>query len=187
MDIKIGRILIWACLILLIACSKDYELRPCSLYITDSKPCTDSLAEIRKNSYNARTLDLQFVIKNNTGKSLCIPIKTVNPSNISVCLTNEQDTIIPKFTVKKVPYNTNIINEGDSIRLFVKLYRFPDWQSDWCNVNTDVKQIISMLRISYHGGDCSDTSTDKVVLKFDEIQSNYTLYVIPPGAIIDEM
>lgn len=188
MDNKMGIITCFV-LIIMCACDNTYKLKTKSLYITDSKPCTDSLYEVWNHSYNGRQIELQFVVENSTNKKLYLPLSTwykKSTDSISVCLTNGKEKIVPYFSVKKVPYDSDIINVNDSMRIFIRICRFPEWQEKWCNANTNIHDIISMLRVSYYSNDSPMKHIEKKAkIEFDKVITKYSLFEIPSGGNID--
>lgn len=175
---KISVIIGVAFQLLLVACNSNntYTLTPKSLYIKDSKPCTDSLYEVWGRSYNGREIEFQFVVNNNTDEKLYLPLSAWNRKNtdsISVCFINGTEKIVPYFSVKKVPFDSDFINANDSMRIFVKLYGFPEWQKDWCNVNLEIEDIISKLRITYYSGStCSKEVIKKLLSNLMKLLQN---------------
>lgn len=173
---------------LLVACNNTFTLTPKSLYITDSKPCTDSLYEVWNHSYNGREIRLQFVIENSTDEKLYLPLSTwyrKKTDSISVCFTNGKEEIVPYFSVKKIPYNSDFINAHDSIRIFIKLCRFPEWQKDWCNANSNIEEIIPKLRIKHFSSNNQSKKIKKAIIRFDNVITKYIIYEIPSGGNID--
>lgn len=174
-----------------VACNSIYNLTPKILYVKDSKPCTDSLYEVWGHYYNAREIELQFVVKNRTGEDLYLPLSThlfPKDDSISVCLSNGQECITPVYYIKKVPYDSDIIRANESMRIIIKILSFPEWQRDWCNVSMDIEEIISKLKITYKSNkDYPDKTLKKANLIFDEKITDYTIYEIPSGRSIDIM
>lgn len=187
---NICRILLFAIFSCFIACNRNEEVRPELLCIKDSKPCTDSLVKVR-GGYNERFLELVYSVKNSTDKKLYLPIRAYLfndsiKSTISVYLENQNDTIKPIFRINKIPYNKDVIDAGDSMLIFVRLYNFPSWQKKWCNVNTDAEDIVSKLRLRYVRSDKDVNNTAKrISITFDDNPKNYKHYVIPRGSSID--
>lgn len=174
-----------------VACNNIYNLTPKILYVKDSKPCTDSLYEVWGHYYNARTIELQFIVKNCSGEDLYLPLSTYltpKDGSIYVCLSNGQECITPNYSIKKVPYDSDIISANDSMRIFIKILSFPKWQRDWCNVGMDIEEIMSKLKITYKNNkDYPEKTPKKANLIFDEKFTDYAIYEIPSGGSIDEM
>ena len=191
MDISINKILLFAIFFCIIACNSNEEVSSKLLCITDSKPCTDSLYETQRSSYNARYIKFVYVVKNNTQRKLYLPIRTdlfndtIN-STISACLVNKDDTIKPIYKISKIPYNKDVINEGDSMLIYVEFYHFYKWQRKWCNVNTGAKDILNMLRLKYIKSDKDvNNSVKRADIIFESTPQKYLHYEVKRGSSID--
>lgn len=193
MDMHINKryFLLFFCLCM-ISCNNDKKLCSRIISVTDNKPYADSLYENNESSYNARKIDFLYVVKNNTGKKIYLPIHTSYNdklhSYVSAQLINGKDTITPLYSIDKVPYKSDIINAGDSMLIFVRLYQFYRWQTQWCNVNTDIRDILSMIRLNYHKSQADiNKELKNVDLEFETDYQKIIFYEIQPGTNTDEL
>lgn len=169
----------------IVGCQTEYKTNAKFVCVTDSKPCTDSLYEIEGRHYNGRNIQFRYLIKNDTQESMYIPIRTRNNENhssVKILLVNEKDTIVPKYEIKKIPFDSDIINVGDSMWINIEIFRFPDWQNDKITVNTDVHDIVNMLRVEY----IKDVKDKKIGfnqydVKFEQNHPNVNYFEIPRG------
>lgn len=164
--------------------------------VTDSKPCTDSLyIEWTKErdcpkTVNPRFIELLYVIKNFSSETIYVPLKgwndSVVESSIIVDLIDENKTIKPIVNIKKIPYDSNYINPGDSMIVFVELNHFDKWASKRINTNTDIDTILSIMRLQYSKSIIDKKDGYEIPnIKFDN-KPQYN-YVIPRGASIDAL
>lgn len=185
------KLVIFMALLSIVACAdyRCYELSSELVCVTDSRPCTDSLFDIEK-TYNAREIELQYVVRNNTGEDVCLPLRSLScdshGSYISAELVDGSDTIRPTFHVMASSDKTGVIRAGDSLNIAVRLFCFPDWGNENCNVETDVKDIVSRLRLEYHRDD-ADACKPAVpaTLSFPVNPATFSLKLIPRGASMD--
>lgn len=189
---RVKNILFFVLMACIISCQTEYKTKARFICVTDSKPCTDSLYEIEGHHYNGRNIKFRYLVKNDTPENIYLPIRTWSnknvSSNIKIFLVNGKDTIVPKYDIKKIPFNSDIINAGDSMWIDIEIFRFPDWQNDKITVNADVHDIVNMLKVEY----CKDprdknTQVNHYDLEFEKSHQNVIYYVIPPGCNIDPL
>lgn len=180
------KILLLLFAILTISCENRYVINAKMICVEDSKPCTDSLYEIEGRRYNGRTLDFTYLIKNEMNEKLFIPINTryrnTVLSHIKVYFIDNNDTIVPDYEIKKVPYNSEIINPNDSMWIIIHIFRIPDWQRGSITVNTNIHDIVRKLNIEY----CEDSKDDTTLLKrpkliFEKVDKEVKYYELPRG------
>lgn len=190
--VGIKKVLFFVLMACIISCQTKYETNARFVCVIDSKPCTDSLYEIEGRYYNGRTIQFRYLIKNDTPESIYIPIRARShknvSSNIKIFLVNENDTIVPKYGITKIPFDSDIINAGDSMWINIEIFRFPDWQNANITVNTDVHDIANMLRVEY----CKDVKDrnpqfNQYDLEFELNHPNVNYFEIPRGSNIYPM
>jgi hypothetical protein len=190
--VVIKKVLFFVLMACIISCQTKYETNARFVCVIDSKPCTDSLYEIEGRYYNGRTIKFRYLIINDTPESVYLPIKTrsndIVSSHINVFFANGHDTIVPKYDITKVPFNSDIIEADDSMWVDVEIFRFPDWQNANITVNTDVHDIANMLRVEY----CKDVKDrnpqfNQYDLDFEQNHPNVNYFEIPRGSNIYPM
>ena len=187
------RILLYAMTIyMFISCHEENTLNAKFVRVDDSKPCTDSLYEVNDKIYNARKLDFTFLVKNNTYREFFVPIRTLSDesvySYVKVFFVDKGETIIPKYEIKKIPYDSNIVNPNDSMWIIVHVFRIPDWQKGNITVNTSVFDMVDKLRVEY----CKNPKDNSSSLKqsdlfFEKKSPNVEYYELPRGGVVDPM
>ena len=127
------------------------------LCVTDSKPYTDSIyAERLKEGYaiNKRVIELQYIIHNYTNDEIYLPIRTWTDSTansfINVFFIDKKDTIYPVSYIKKVPFDSNFIIKGDSMRILIEIRDFEKWSKKGVDLDTSVDSLINRIHLEYH-------------------------------------
>lgn len=125
--------------------------------MTDSKPYTDSIyAERLKEGYaiNKRVIELQYIIHNYTNDEIYLPIRTWTDSTansfINVFFIDKKDTIYPVSYIKKVPFDSNFIIKGDSMRILIEIRDFEKWSKKGVDLDTSVDSLINRIHLEYH-------------------------------------
>lgn len=169
--------------ICMIGCRKDQVYTMRCLRITDYKPYSDSLYKA-KGGYNVRKIQFYYSLPNYSNKPVYVPIRTWFRKNVSseikVFFVDNTDTVIPHYSIDKVPCNSNIINANDSMLVMIKIFHFPDWQTKWINADSSLETVIKKLRLKYviHHDDLKP-DLRPIKIKFET--SPLFIDVIPPG------
>ena len=169
--------------ICMIGCRKDQVYTMRCLRITDYKPYSDSLYKA-KGGYNVREIQFYYSLPNHSNKPIYVPLRTWFRKNVSseikVFFVDNTDTVIPHYSIDKVPCNSNIINANDSMLVMIKIFHFPDWQTKWINADSSLDTVIKKLRLEYviHNDDLKP-DLRPIKIKFET--SPLFIDVIPPG------
>lgn len=169
--------------ICMIGCRKDQVYTMRCLRITDYKPYSDSLYKA-KGGYNVRKIQFYYSLPNHSNKPIYVPLRTWFRKNVSseikVFFVDNTDTVIPHYSIDKVPCNSNIINANDSMLVMIKIFHFPDWQTKWINADSSLDTVIKKLRLEYviHNDDLKP-DLRPIKIKFET--SPLFIDVIPPG------
>ena len=169
--------------ICMIGCRKDQVYTMRCLRITDYKPFSDSLYKA-KGGYNVRKIQFYYSLPNHSNKPIYVPLKTWFRKNVSseikVFFVDNTDTVIPHYSIDKVPCNSNIINANDSMLVMINIFHFPDWQTKWINADSSLETVIKKLRLKYviHHDDLKP-DLRPIKMKFET--SPLFIDVIPPG------
>lgn len=169
--------------ICMIGCRKDQVYTMRCLRITDYKPFSDSLYKA-KGGYNVRKIKFYYSLPNYSNKPIYVPLRTWFRKNVSseikVFFVDNTDTVIPHYSIDKVPCNSNIINANDSMLVMIKIFHFPDWQTKWINADSSLDTVIKKLRLEYviHHDDLKP-DLRPIKMKFET--SPQFIDVIPPG------
>ena len=169
--------------ICMIGCRKDPAYTMRCLRITDYKPYSDSLYKA-KGGYNVRKIQFYYSLPNHSNKPIYVPLRTWFRKNVSseikVFFVDNTDTVIPHYSIDKVPCNSNIINANDSMLVMIKIFHFPDWQTKWINADSSLDTVIKKLRLEYviHHDDLKP-DLRPIKIKFET--SPLFIDVIPPG------
>ena len=169
--------------ICMIGCRKDQVYTMRCLRITDYKPFSDSLYKA-KGGYNVRKIQFYYTLPNPPNKPIYVPLRTWFRKNVSseikVFFVDNTDTVIPHYSIDKVPCNSNIINANDSILVMINIFHFPDWQTKWINADSSLETVIKKLRLKYviHHDDLKP-DLRPIKIKFET--SPQFIDVIPPG------
>lgn len=161
--------------------------------LIDTKPCTDSinLENMEFCVFNKRRIVLKFLIHNNLGKDIYLPIRsffggytdTVN-TNIKVYFVNGKDTLFPYCSIGRIPSRETIIYKGDSIRLKIEIGCFQEWGNEEVGVKTDIRTLISKLHLEYcKSSDDIYENYDPPIIKFDTIPNVY--YEVQRGGTLE--
>jgi len=126
------------------------------LSVTDSRPCSDSLyAEWtgHGNIINPRYIEFQYVIHNYTDEKMFLPVQTWSDSTVEssiiVYFIDKTDTIYPHYFVKKSPYNSNYLCQGDSMTLFITINQFEKWSEKGIGVSTSLDTLLNKVHLEY--------------------------------------
>lgn len=169
--------------ICMIGCRKEQVYTMRCLRITDYKPYSDSLYKA-KGGYNVRKIQFYYSLPNSSNKPVYVPIRAMwhedVSSEIKVFFVDNTDTVIPQYSIDKVPYNSDIINANDSMLVMIKIFHFPDWQTKWINADSSLETVIKKLRLKYviHNDDLKP-DLRPIKMKFET--SPLFIDVIPPG------
>ena len=169
--------------ICMIGCRKDQVYTMRCLRITDYKPFSDSLYKA-EGGYNVRKIQFYYSLPNHSNKPIYVPLRTWFRKNVSseikVFFVDNTDTVIPHYSIDKVPCNSNIINANDSMLVMIKIFHFPDWQTKWINADSSLETVIKKLRLKYviHHDDLKP-DLRPIKMKFET--SPQFIDVIPPG------
>ena len=169
--------------ICMIGCRKDQVYTMRCLRITDYKPYSDSLYKA-EGGYNVRKIQFYYSLPNHSNKPIYVPLRTWFRKNVSseikVFFVDNTDTVIPHYSIDKVPCNSNIINANDSMLVMIKIFHFPDWQTKWINADSSLDTVIKKLRLEYviHNDDLKP-DLRPIKIKFET--SPLFIDVIPPG------
>ena len=169
--------------ICMIGCRKDQVYTMRCLRITDYKPYSDSLYKA-KGGYNVRKIQFYYSLPNHSNKPIYVPLRTWFRKNVSseikVFFVDNTDTVIPHYSIDKVPCNSNIINANDSMLVMINIFHFPDWQTKWINADSSLETVIKKLRLKYviHNDDLKP-DLRPIKMKFET--SPLFIDVIPPG------
>ena len=169
--------------ICMIGCRKDQVYTMRCLRITDYKPYSDSLYKA-EGGYNVREIKFYYSLPNHSNKPIYVPLRTWFRKNVSseikVFFVDNTDTVIPHYSIDKVPYNSDIINANDSMLVMIKIFHFPDWQTKWINADSSLETVIKKLRLKYviHHDDLKP-DLRPIKMKFET--SPQFIDVIPPG------
>ena len=169
--------------ICMIGCRKEQVYTMRCLRITDYKPYSDSLYKA-KGGYNVRKIQFYYSLPNYSNKPVYVPIRTWFRKNVSseikVFFVDNTDTVIPHYSIDKVPCNSNIINANDSMLVMINIFHFPDWQTKWINADSSLETVIKKLRLKYviHNDDLKP-DLRPIKMKFET--SPQFIDVIPPG------
>lgn len=169
--------------ICMIGCRKDQVYTMRCLRITDYKPYSDSLYKA-KGGYNVRKIQFYYSLPNHSNKPIYVPLRTWFRKNMSseikVFFVDNTDTVIPHYSIDKVPCNSNIINANDSMLVMIEIFHFPDWQTKWINADSSLDTVIKKLRLEYviHNDDLKP-DLRPIKMKFET--SPLFIDVIPPG------
>ena len=169
--------------ICMIGCRKDQVYTMRCLRITDYKPFSDSLYKA-KGGYNVRKIQFYYSLPNHSNKPIYVPLRTWFRKNVSseikVFFVDNTDTVIPHYSIDKVPCNSNIINANDSMLVMINIFHFPDWQTKWINADSSLETVIKKLRLKYviHNDDLKP-DLRPIKMKFET--SPLFIDVIPPG------
>lgn len=169
--------------ICMIGCRKDQVYTMRCLRITDYKPYSDSLYKA-KGGYNVRKIQFYYSLPNHSNKPIYVPLRTWFRKNMSseikVFFVDNTDTVIPHYSIDKVPCNSDIINANDSMLVMIKIFHFPDWQTKWINADSSLDTVIKKLRLEYviHHDDLKP-DLRPIKIKFET--SPLFIDVIPPG------
>ena len=141
----------------------------------------------RVGNFSYMYIEIAYSIKNISKAPLYIPFKTWSDdstfSSMSVFLINGKDTIVPLYRIKKCPYNSDLVNVGDSMLLWIKLYGFNRWQNKDYNINTNVQDIVKAIKLIYN----RDARDKKVphktpALIFDSVPINNRYFERPSSS-----
>lgn len=169
--------------ICMIGCRKDQVYTMRCLRITDYKPYSDSLYKA-KGGYNVRKIQFYYSLPNHSNKPIYVPLRTWFRKNMSseikVFFVDNTDTVIPHYSIDKVPCNSNIINANDSMLVMIEIFHFPDWQTKWINADSSLDTVIKKLRLEYviHNDDLKP-DLRPIKIKFET--SPLFIDIIPPG------
>lgn len=169
--------------ICMIGCRKDQVYTMRCLRITDYKPYSDSLYKA-KGGYSVREIQFYYSLPNHSNKPIYVPLRTWFRKNVSseikVFFVDNTDTVIPHYSIDKVPCNSNIINANDSMLVMINIFHFPDWQTKWINADSSLDTVIKKLRLEYviHHDDLKP-DLRPIKIKFET--SPLFIDVIPPG------
>ena len=169
--------------ICMIGCRKDQVYTMRCLRITDYKPFSDSLYKA-EGGYNVREIKFYYSLPNPSNKPIYVPLRTWFRKNVSseikVFFVDNTDTVIPHYSIDKVPCNSNIINANDSMLVMINIFHFPDWQTKWINADSSLETVIKKLRLKYviHHDDLKP-DLRPIKMKFET--SPQFIDVIPPG------
>lgn len=169
--------------ICMIGCRKEQVYTMRCLRITDYKPFSDSLYKA-VGGYNVRKIQFYYSLPNHSNKPIYVPLRTWFRKNVSseikVFFVDNTDTVIPHYSIDKVPCNSNIINANDSMLVMIKIFHFPDWQTKWINADSSLDTVIKKLRLEYviHNDDLKP-DLRPIKIKFET--SPLFIDVIPPG------
>ena len=169
--------------ICMIGCRKDQVYTMRCLRITDYKPYSDSLYKA-EGGYNVREIKFYYSLPNYSNKPIYVPLRTWFRKNVSseikVFFVDNTDTVIPQYSIDKVPCNSNIINANDSMLVMINIFHFPDWQTKWINADSSLETVIKKLRLKYviHNDDLKP-DLRPIKMKFET--SPLFIDVIPPG------
>lgn len=169
--------------ICMIGCRKEQVYTMRCLRITDYKPFSDSLYKA-EGGYNVRKIQFYYSLPNHSNKPIYVPLRTWFRKNVSseikVFFVDNTDTVIPHYSIDKVPCNSNIINANDSMLVMIKIFHFPDWQTKWINADSSLDTVIKKLRLEYviHNDDLKP-DLRPIKIKFET--SPLFIDVIPPG------
>ena len=169
--------------ICMIGCRKDQVYTMRCLRITDYKPYSDSLYKA-KGGYSVREIQFYYSLPNHSNKPIYVPLRTWFRKNVSseikVFFVDNTDTVIPHYSIDKVPCNSNIINANDSMLVMINIFHFPDWQTKWINADSSLDTVIKKLRLEYviHHDDLK-LDLRPIKIKFET--SPLFIDVIPPG------
>ena len=169
--------------ICMIGCRKDQVYTMRCLRITDYKPYSDSLYKA-KGGYSVREIQFYYSLPNHSNKPIYVPLRTWFRKNVSseikVFFVDNTDTVIPHYSIDKVPCNSNIINANDSMLVMINIFHFPDWQTKWINADSSLDTVIKKLRLEYviHNDDLKP-DLRPIKIKFET--SPLFIDVIPPG------
>ena len=169
--------------ICMIGCRKDQVYTMRCLRITDYKPFSDSLYKA-KGGYNVRKIQFYYSLPTHSNKPIYVPLRTWFRKNVSseikVFFVDNTDTVIPHYSIDKVPCNSNIINANDSMLVMINIFHFPDWQTKWINADSSLETVIKKLRLKYviHHDDLKP-DLRPIKIKFET--SPQFIDVIPPG------
>ena len=169
--------------ICMIGCRKEQVYTMRCLRITDYKPYSDSLYKA-KGGYNVRKIQFYYSLPNHSNKPIYVPLRTWFRKNVSseikVFFVDNTDTVIPHYSIDKVPYNSDIINANDSMLVMINIFHFPDWQTKWINADSSLETVIKKLRLKYviHHDDLKP-DLRPIKMKFET--SPLFIDVIPPG------
>ena len=167
----------------MIGCRKDQVYTMRCLRITDYKPYSDSLYKA-EGGYNVREIKFYYSLPNPSNKPIYVPIRAMwhedVSSEIKVFFVDNTDTVIPQYSIDKVPYNSDIINANDSMLVMINIFHFPDWQTKWINADSSLETVIKKLRLKYviHHDDLKP-DLRPIKIKFET--SPQFIDVIPPG------
>ena len=124
--------------------------------VTDSRACSDTFninESGRRVHSSQRLVELCYLIHNHTDYKMFLPIQTWSDStiksHIDVWLVEKTDTIHPHFYVKKNPYNSNYINAGESMMLFVTISQFPRWCKKGIDIDMSIDSILDRIHLKY--------------------------------------
>ena len=159
-----NKILFILMLISIMGCSDNNSIRVKMLSVIYCKSAADPVfgkqiddtvaTGNNSNKYNYMYIEIAYSIKNISKAPLYIPFKTWSDdstfSSMSVFLINGKDTIVPLYRIKKCPYNSDLVNVGDSMLLWIKLYGFNRWQNKDYNINTNVQDIVKAIKLIYN-------------------------------------
>ena len=92
--------------ICMIGCRKDQVYTMRCLRITDYKPFSDSLYKA-EGGYNVREIKFYYSLPNPSNKPIYVPLRTWFRKNVSseikVFFVDNTDTVIPHYSIDKVP------------------------------------------------------------------------------------
>lgn len=168
-----------------ISCQRNLVCTAEYMSITDSKPFTDSLMKADGFQRNPRELRLIYKVENHSDKPLYLPVRTLFRedifSHINIYIVDGSDTITPKFSVKRVPYNSDIVNIGDSAWIHVKIFNFDKWRRNHAYTDMNIFDFAKKIRAEYCKS-TKDTVPSSMYwpdLIFEETPRMF--YAIPPG------
>lgn len=137
-------------------------LRAEAYYVSDDKQFCDCLSTIYPDFKYDRMIKIKYKIINETNESNFIPFpddyeycnlpddyaycNSTHPY-INVYFTNGVDTVSPIFKYKAS--KNNKLSPGDSLSIYLCIYKFKDWGMSWCSVDKELSELLKMLRVNY--------------------------------------
>lgn len=137
-------------------------LRAEAYYVSDDKQFCDCLSTIYPDFKYDRMIKIKYKVINETNETYCIPFpddyeycnlpvdyaycNSTNPF-INVYFTNGVDTVSPCYEYKASKYRE--LSPGDSLSIYLCIYRFKDWGVSWCSVDNELSELLKMLKVNY--------------------------------------
>ena len=131
-------------------------------YVSDDKQFCDCLSTIYPDFKYDRMIKIKYKVINETNETYCIPFpddyeycnlpddyaycNSTHPY-INVYFTNGVDTVSPCYEYKAL--ENSKLSPGDSLSIYLCIYRFKDWGVSWCSVDNKLSDLIKMLRVNY--------------------------------------